>query len=122
MKKTACLFLLTSLAIPGCVVETPVPLTTTTEVTREVTTTGPVAPVTREVLVTRAPPALHVETRTAAPGPAYVWTRGYWRWTGADYVWVPGGWVHRPRTTAVWVEGTWVRRPGGWVWLAGHWQ
>jgi hypothetical protein len=32
-----------------------------------------------------------------APGPGYVWASGYWRWTGADYVWVPGSWIVRPR-------------------------
>lgn len=111
-------------ALAGCVAEPTVPVTTTTtETTRQVTTTGPVAaPVTREVLVTQAPPALRVETQTVSRGPRYVWTRGYWRWTGASYVWVPGAWVERPRTTALWVEGTWVRRPGGWIWVAGHWR
>ena len=78
--------------------------------------------VTREVLVTQAPPVVRVEAQTVAPGPGYVYTRGYWRWTGTRYVWVSGSWVTRPRTTAVWVEGTWVRRPGGWVWVSGHWR
>jgi hypothetical protein len=89
---------------------------TTTTTTREVTITGPVA---REVLVTRAPPEVRVEAETVSPGPGYVWTRGYWRWNGADYVWVPGGWVERPRPAAVWVAGHWVRRPGGWIWIYG---
>jgi len=53
MRMPFCLLALLGLA--GCVAETPV-TTTTTEVTRTVTT-GPVAtqPVTREVLVTQAP-------------------------------------------------------------------
>jgi hypothetical protein len=109
-------------ALIGCAAE-PTTVTTTTT-TQEVTTRGPVAtvPVTREVLVTTAPPVVRVETATVSPGPRYVWTRGYWRWTGAGYVWVPGSWVVRPRTTAVWVEGQWLRRGGGWVWVAGHWR
>jgi len=120
MRMPFCLLALLGLA--GCVAETPV-TTTTTEVTRTVTT-GPVAtqPVTREVLVTQAPPPVRVETRTVAPGPSYVWTNGYWQWTGASYAWVPGHWIVRPRPAAVWVEGHWVRRPGGWIWVAGHWQ
>jgi hypothetical protein len=120
MRMPCCLLALLGLA--GCVAETPV-TTTTTEVTRTVTT-GPVAtqPVTQEVLVTQAPPPVRVETRTVAPGPRYVWTNGYWQWTGASYAWVPGHWVERPRPAAVWVEGHWVRRPGGWIWVAGHWQ
>jgi hypothetical protein len=112
-------------ALIGCA-EEPVPVTTTTtttETTREITTTGTgTEPVTREVLVTRAPPAVRIEAETVSPGVGYVWTRGYWRWTGADYVWVPGSWVTRPRTTAVWVEGHWARRSGGWVWVPGHWR
>ena len=110
------------LGLAGCVAETPV--TTTTEITRETVTTGPAVtrPVTREVLVTQAPPPVRVETRTVAPGPSYVWTNGYWQWTGAGYQWVPGSWIVRPRPAAVWVEGHWVRRPGGWIWVAGHWQ
>ena len=65
MRMPFCLLALLGLA--GCVAETPV-TTTTTEVTRTVTT-GPVAtqPVTREVLVTQAPPPVRVETRTVAP-------------------------------------------------------
>jgi hypothetical protein len=117
MKITIC-----SLAVPlvliGCA-EPPPPVTTTTTVTREVTTTGPA---TGEVLVTQAPPSVRVETQTIAPGTNYIWTPGYWRWTGTTYVWVSGSWVVRPRATAVWVEGHWVRRPTGWVWIAGHWR
>ena len=72
--------------------------------------------------VTQAPPPVRVETQTVTPGPNYIWTPGYWRWTGTSYVWVSGSWVVRPRVTAVWVEGHWVHRPGGWVWIAGHWR
>ncbi|MFN2508384.1 MAG: YXWGXW repeat-containing protein [Chthoniobacterales bacterium] len=122
MTKSIYLLALAPFAFAGCttVVE-PVPVTTT-EVRREVVTTAPGAPVTREVVVTRTPPAVRVETQTASPGARYVWTRGYWRWTGADYEWVRGHWVVRPRPAAVWVEGRWARRGGGWVWLAGHWE
>ena len=108
-------------ALVGCA--EPVTTTTTTEVTREVTTTGPVrGAVTREVIVTQAPPAVRIETETVSPGPTYVWQKGYWSWTGTRYAWVPGHWVARPRVAAVWVEGHWVQRPGGWVWISGHWQ
>lgn len=79
----------------GCA-EEPTTVTTTTT-TREVTTTGPAAP---EVVVTQAPPAVRVESQTVIPGPGYVWTPGYWRWTGTDYVWVSGSWVMPPQPTA----------------------
>jgi WXXGXW repeat (2 copies) len=116
MKRSSYLLMLVPLALVGCAGE-PTTVTTTTT-TQEVTTTGPV----REVLVTRTPPPVRVETQTLAPGPGYAWTTGYWRWTGTDYVWVPGSWIVRPRPAAVWVAGHWIRRPGGWVWIAGHWQ
>jgi hypothetical protein len=111
------------LALLGCAEEPPV--TTTTTVTREVTTTGPAVatePVATDVYVVRTPPTVRVETRTVAPGPGYIWTPGYWRWSGGNYVWVSGAWVRPPRTTAVWVPGHWVHRPRGWVWVPGHWR
>ncbi len=122
MNKSIYLLGLVPFLCAGCttVVE-PVPVTTT-EVTREVVTTGPGGAATSEVVVTRSPPALRVETETVSPGARYVWTRGHWRWNGVDYEWVPGRWIIRPRPAAVWVEGRWVRRPGGWVWIAGHWR
>ena len=109
-------------ALAGCA-EAPPPVTTTTRVTREVTTTGPTTQIAGpDVIVTHAPPAVRVETQTVSPGPTYVWTRGHWRWTGNNYVWVSGAWVVRPRTTAVWVEGHWAQRGAGYLWVAGHWQ
>jgi len=108
--------------LAGCVAEPTTTVTTTTTM-QEVTTTGPVTrPVTREVLVTQAPPPVRVEAQTVSPGARYVWIHGYWRWTGAGYEWVPGTWVVRRSPGAVWVEGHWLRRPGGWVWVAGYWR
>lgn len=119
MKLHLCLLAVTPFVLGGCVTyETRTPVTTTT-VTREVTTTGPT---TREIVVTQEPPAVRVETQTVSPGVNYVWTRGYWRWTGTTYVWVPGSWIVRPRHAAVWVEGHWERRGSQWVWRAGHWR
>jgi WXXGXW repeat (2 copies) len=115
-RATPSLLVLATCALVGCAGE---PTTVTTTTTREVTTTGPA---TREVLVTQAPPVVRVETQPVSPGPGYIWTRGYWRWTGAQYVWVPGTWIARRTAAAVWVEGHWLRRPGGWVWIAGHWR
>ena len=36
-------------------------------------------------------PALIVESY--APVPGYVWMHGDWRWSGAEWLWVPGYWV-----------------------------
>src|SRR5687768_15050635 len=119
MKTRLYLLGLAPLFLAGCVTyERPVPAPTTTTVTREVTTTGPAG----EVYTTQAPPAVRVETQTVSPGPNHVWTRGYWRWNGATYVWVPGSWMVRPRPAAAWVEGHWLRRGGRYVWVAGRWR
>lgn len=129
MKTKFCIVALPALALAGCVVQEPAPPVTT--VTREVTTTttGPAvrtvsAPaVTQEVVIPQAPPAVRVETQTVSPGPQYVWQRGYWRWNGVRYVWVPGRYVVGPRTGAVWVPGQYVQHPGGgYVYVEGHWQ
>src|SRR5262249_3360048 len=116
MRTTFYLFLPAFLAIAGCATE-PTTVTTTTT-TREVTTTGPA----REVVVTRPPPPVRVETQSVAPGPGYVWTTGYWRWTGTTYVWGPGTRVVRPRPTAVWSAGHWVPRYNARVRIPGHSQ
>ena len=120
MKLHLYLLALAPFALAGCVVETTAPpVTETTTVTREVTTTGPT---TTETYVTQEPPAVRVETQTVAPGANYVWTRGYWRWNGVTYIWVPGSWIVRPRPAAVYVEGHWLRRGSRWVWVAGRWR
>jgi hypothetical protein len=114
---------LASFALIGCADEPPV--TTTTTVTREVTTTGPTVatePVGSDVYVAQAPPVVRVEAQTVAPGPGYIWTPGYWRWSGAGYVWVSGSWARPPRVSAVWVRGHWMHRARGWVWVPGHWR
>ncbi len=80
MRRSIYLLALAPLALVGCGSE-PATVTTTTT-TQEVTTTGPA----REVVVARTPPAVRVEAQTVAPGTGYSWTRGYWRWTGSDYV------------------------------------
>ena len=123
MRKGFYLAALTPLLLAGCESEPVVTTTsTTTETRQDVVQTQGDRVVGRQVVVTRTPPALRVETETVAPGPGYVWTRGYWRWTGRDYVWVSGTWVSRPRPAAVWVQGQWIRSGGGWVYVSGHWQ
>ncbi len=68
------------------------------------------------------PPAIIVETPPPPPGPAYVWTPGYYRWDGQAYVWVPGMWVVAPWPGARWEPPHWVRHHGGWVFVEGHWR
>jgi len=74
------------------------------------------------VYIRTRPPAATVEVVTIAPGPEFVWIRGYHRWDGAAYVWVPGRWERRPRAGVVWVEGHWRHHRNGWYWIEGHWR
>ena len=80
------------------------------------------AAVSARVVVRLAPPPVIAETPAPPPGPAYVWTPGYYRWDGAAYAWVPGAWVVAPWPGARWVPAHWVRRHGGWVFVEGHWR
>ena len=72
-------------------------------------------------VVTEAPPAPQVEVQVAAPGPAFVWTPGYWAWHGR-WVWVGGRWVVPPHRHAIWVAGHWGHRGHGYVWIGGRWR
>lgn len=75
------------------------------------------------VVVGVAPPAPLVEVVPALPVGGYrVWQPGYWSWSGARYVWVPGVYVAPPRPRAAWVPGRWVAGRRGWVWVGGHWR
>lgn len=69
-----------------------------------------------------APPPLVSEVMVTAPGPDHVWVRGYHRWDGGTYVWVPGSWQRPPRAHAVWVDGRWRHHRNGWYWVEGRWK
>jgi hypothetical protein len=74
------------------------------------------------IYVRVGPPVPIVEAAFVAPGPAYVWTPGFYRWDGAAYLWSPGRYVLPPRPRSVWVPGRWVRERGGWYFIGGHWR
>ena len=74
------------------------------------------------VYVRIPPPVAVVEVEGVAPGPEFVWIRGYHRWEGDRYVWFPGRWDRRPRAGAAWVEGHWAKHRRGWYWVEGHWR
>jgi len=74
------------------------------------------------VYVRTAPPVAQIEVVGTAPGPDFIWIRGYHRWDGGAYVWVPGRWVPRPHARAVWVDGHWIHHHNGWYWQDGHWR
>jgi hypothetical protein len=87
-----------------------------------VLTACPPPPPPGVVYVRTRPPAAAVEVIGTAPGQEFVWIRGYHRWDGGTYVWVPGRWERRPRAGAVWVEGRWNHHRNGWYWVEGHWR
>ena len=74
------------------------------------------------VSVNIAPPPLPVYAQPVIPGPGYMWTPGYWRWSDDGYFWVPGTWVLAPYTGALWTPGYWGWGGGGYyVFHAGYW-
>jgi len=68
------------------------------------------------------PPAPMREVVVTRPTPRHVWIPGYYRWSGAGYVWAPGYWAVPPRTRTTWVPGYWAHMPDGYVWMTGYWR
>ena len=73
------------------------------------------------VSVNIAPPILPVYAQPIIPGPGYLWTPGYWDWSGGGYYWVPGTWVLPPYTGALWTPGYWGWGNGVYVFHRGYW-
>jgi hypothetical protein len=63
---------------------------------------APAAPVIVTAPVVCAPNM--VMAAPVCPGPDYVWSAGYWRASGYNRVYVPGGWNYRP-THVVYAHG-----------------
>ena len=53
----------------------------------------PAAVVEVDVQASQPPPPLPDYDQPPCPQDGYLWTPGYWRWTGSDYYWIPGTWV-----------------------------
>ena len=66
-----------------------------------------------------APPPPHLVVMPA-PRPGWIWSPGYWRWTGGTYVWIDGVWLAE-RPGFVFVTPYWERTPAGWRMVAGGW-
>lgn len=67
-----------------------------------------------------APPVLPVYAQPVVPGPGYLWTPGYWAWSGG-YYWVPGTWVMPPEVGLLWTPGWWGWDGGLYHWHRGYW-
>ncbi len=74
------------------------------------------------VIAPSAPPAIREEMVPPAPSTDVVWQSGHWSWNGAQYIWVSGVYVARPRPQVAWVPGHWDQSPNGWTWVDGYWQ
>lgn len=80
------------------------------------------APPPNALFVPGPPPAVQAEFIGPAPGPDFVWIRGYHVWNGHGYHWQAGRWERRPRAHATWVDGKWNHTSKGWYWRDGHWK
>ncbi|HEY4075344.1 MAG TPA: hypothetical protein VGM26_00295 [Rhizomicrobium sp.] len=76
------------------------------------------APWPRPVHWVAPPPPRVVVAPRLRPG--WVWTPGYWRWTGRAYVWIDGVWLAE-RPGYGYVAAHWVRGVQGWVFVPGGW-
>ena len=78
---------------------------------------------TREirVLVDVPPPPAKVTTAPSTTKAGYVWSPGYWKWSGSDYVWTDGTWVQVVESKK-WVQPTWTQDGTKWYFTAGHWE
>jgi hypothetical protein len=71
--------------------------------------------------VQQPPPEIPDYQQPPAPGDGYIWTPGYWAWTGYGYEWVQGAWVLAPYTGALWTPGYWGYGYNGYFWNTGYW-
>jgi len=70
----------------------------------------------------QGPPPPRYGVVGVAPGPAYIWTDGWWDLRGHNWVWVQGRWVRPPRHGAVWVRPEWRREGDRWRLRRGYWR
>jgi hypothetical protein len=68
-----------------------------------------------------APPPLPDDDQPPCPVDGYLWTPGYWSWSGAGYDWVPGAWVQPPRVGVLWTPGYWGFVGAVYVFHRGYW-
>src|ERR1700736_3693516 len=73
-----------------------------------------------EVHAIEAPPPLPNYEQPPCPEEGYLWTPGYWAWSGG-YYWVPGTWAQPPRVGVLWTPGYWGFVGGVYAFHAGYW-
>jgi hypothetical protein len=78
------------------------------------------ANVPAKVYVDTAPPPPMAEESAPAPRADYVWTPGYWNWTGSKYEWRKGAFVAE-RKGFRYVGPNWVMEQGRWTLYPEKW-
>jgi hypothetical protein len=73
------------------------------------------------ISVSFGPPALPIYEQPILPAEGYIWTPGYWAWSGDDYFWVPGTWVLAPEPGFLWTPGYWGWGGEAFVFYPGYW-
>jgi hypothetical protein len=73
------------------------------------------------IFVDSEPPDPIWEEMPKAPGPNYVWTKGYWHWTGAKWTWHHGAWRVR-EAGLVYVPAHYELVNGRVVYRPAHWD
>ena len=68
-----------------------------------------------------APPQIPQYQQPPCPGDSYIWTPGYWGYSGQGFYWVPGAWVMAPYAGALWTPGWWGYIHGRYGWHRGYW-
>ena len=66
-----------------------------------------------------APPRAREEVIMASPA-GYIWSPGFWHWTGHKHVWVAGRNIPG-RNDHRWVADHWEQRGSRWRYEPGHW-
>jgi hypothetical protein len=74
------------------------------------------------VYATMPPPPLRVEVIGNAPGPGFLWIRGYWDWRAGGFAWVPGRWDRIPPGRHRWEDGRWIQRGDRYYRREGRWR
>jgi hypothetical protein len=72
-----------------------------------------------DIVVDSAPPAPRIEHQPAHRD-GYVWSPGFWEWTGATFRWTAGTWISERR--GHWVADHWYQMDTHWHFVKGHWE
>ena len=81
---------------------------------------APAFAATHVIIVGAAPPPVRVE-HVPAHRRGYVWSAGYWHWSGHRHVWHRGHWV-KARHGHHWASPQWEERDGRYYFRHGRWE